>query len=193
MDFTGADRIEILPPMPGAAGVLPELAHCGWAIWREAIRDGYPTQTCDAYIINYFSSGSARWWVEDEMFDIGPGSLFVIRPNEVNGGSGSIMHACECHYICFRFPDGKPLPGLSLQQTIELASAFAGLEKRLFAGGAEIAECLRRLIAEQRQQGKFSAAIARGIFHQLLVLILRAHRTAWPAARGAEPRVAAHP
>ena len=176
-NFVGDDPIEHVPPLPGRSGVLPEVCHLGWGKWPRAISGGYPPQAFDAYFVNYTVHGSTEWWVENETVETRAGDLYLLRPNELNGGFGSVMHPCECYWICFKFPQRKSgaLPGLSAAETAALEASFRTMDCRLFDGTAQIADCFARLLAEQRHRQLDSVTIARGLFHQLLVLIVRAH------------------
>lgn len=158
--------------------LLPELEIFGWLRFHEALpgglkRDIHP----GVYEIHYLRRGHLRWWVENENYDFNPGCLFIIRPGEQHGGEGDAIQPCEHYWLRIGFPSGrKPLPELSVPDTVRLRAGYNALEHRTFPASPDVSHFLDRMLQEHRHREDPNATLmARAMLHALLIVILRDH------------------
>ncbi len=159
----------------GKGRLLPELHLLGWLKFRQAMANAlWPSQHHGLCEIHYIVHGKPRWWVEQQEYLLGPGMILVVRPNELHGGLHGVLDPCEHYWMQLDLRKGRNLPGLSVRLAREMSACLEGRSSRLFAGGEPVRDAFERLVEEHRSPGRFSLASARGILHELLVLVCRA-------------------
>jgi AraC-like DNA-binding protein len=163
----------------GPTGCLAELRHFGWLSLRTAGTHGLsPHIHRYAYEICFVARGTVEWWAGNDVYDVSRGDLYIMRPGELHGGVDSVLEPCELYWLHVTFRKNKPLPGLTIRQTRELASGFESMRYRCFPGSKLVHDNLRKLLTEYRQAKPHRVIVARALLHQLLAAVLRDHASA---------------
>jgi len=150
--------------------VLPEVNQLGWDHFRVASQGELHEHIHkDAYEFCYLVSGSVDWWVEDSIYEVRPGEVFVTRPGERHGGVDAVMHQCELYWIQVNLDAMSRFAGISLAREIERMSI------RPFAGSPVVNDRFKELLNEQKLRTPLSVTAARAALHSLLVTIVRDH------------------
>lgn len=159
-----------------ATTLLPEVPTLGTDAPRFASDRGLrPHAHPGAFELCYISRGRVEWWVGAEVYEVGPGEVYVTRPGETHGGVDAVLHPCELYWLTVRLGGRRPLPGTAREDAARVASRFHALEWRCFAGSRAVQDCFERLLAEHRAPDALSRAAARAALHELLVTVLRDH------------------
>jgi AraC-like DNA-binding protein len=120
-----------------------------------------------AYEICLIAGGSVEWWVGRERVEVGPGEVFITRPDEEHGGVDAVIHPCDLYWV---------QAVLAAPWTPRaLAAGFRRLRLRTFGGSPQVRGCFERLLAEHRRPDRLSPVAAQAAFHELLVTVLRDH------------------
>ena len=173
----------------GKGRLLSEMPMIGQAHIRLARLPGLQSHRHpNAFEFFFIDGGEVEWWVENEEFKLNANTIYINKPGETHGSQGLSLKPCRYYWIQVVFPESRGLPGLTRRQTLDWARAFAALQPRHFPGNAEVRSGFRRLFEECRNPRPDSAAVARGILHQLLGTILRLHQ-AHVAGAGPRPMV----
>lgn len=155
--------------------ILPEVPSLGWSKSQRALPGGKRSQGIPSYEIGYIDKGSIEWWLGDELYEIGPGSLFVTKPGELQGGVNTLIHPCERYWLRFKFPPQGDLPGLSAEAVKDLKHLFETMEQRYFPGSAELRTYFEGLLEEHRKPRPFSLVMARAALSQIIVATVRSY------------------
>ncbi|MGO9114870.1 MAG: AraC family transcriptional regulator [Thermoguttaceae bacterium] len=158
------------------ARLLPELHLVGWLRFRHAMANAlWPSQHRGLYEFHYIVHGNLHWWVEQQEYVLGPGMILVVRPDELHGAANAVLDPCEHYWMQVDLRSEKNLPGLPIKSAREITQLLGSRAGRCFSGGEPVREAFERLVEEHRHPGPFPTLFARSIFHELLVLICRAH------------------
>ena len=158
----------------GRQSLLPQVHHLGWARFPRASRGGLgPHRHPGCYEVCYIRHGSLDWWAGDQVFEVGPGQVYVTRPDELHGGVNAVMNPCEIYWLQVHLDAPGGLTGLPPAEARQLATGFAGIKRRCFPGSAVLPELFERALAEHRQRGPLAALLARSYIHALLATTLR--------------------
>lgn len=112
--------------------LLPEIEMLGHDRFPAAKRLGLPLHRHDnAFEICYVVDGHLVWRLNQKLYTLRRGDVFVTPPNEPHGGEDAVMQPCEIYWLQVRIPsqngadnaDGA-LPGMTREQT---QAIFAGL------------------------------------------------------------------
>ncbi|MCP4451379.1 MAG: AraC family transcriptional regulator [Planctomycetes bacterium] len=160
------------------ACLSPCLHQVGWAIFSETVHDAenlpahrHPT----AYEICYIAHGTVDWCVEDRVFEVDPGYVFLTMPGETHGGLHDIMNPCELFWVQVEWPRTGVLPGLTPAETESLAQNYSGIEQRRFPGASEVPILFKRIVEEHRNPSDFSAIVVRTALIELMVSVIRSY------------------
>ncbi len=154
------------------------LHQVGWAIFSEPVHDAenLPAHRHKtAYEICYIAHGTVDWWVEDRVFEVDPGCVFLTMPGETHGGLHDIMNPCELFWVQVEWPQAEALPGLTLAETVSLAQNYSGIEKRHFPGVPEVPILFKRIVEEHRNPSDYSAIVVRTALVELMVSVMRSY------------------
>lgn len=160
------------------ACLSPTLHQVGWASFNEPVHDAenLPAHTHEtAYEICYIAHGTVDWWVEDRVFEVDPGTVFLTMPGERHGGLHDIMNPCELFWIQFELPEEGPLPGLTGAETASLADKFARIEQRYFPGLPTVPILFDQIVKEHRAPTDYSEMIIRTSLIELMICVIRSH------------------
>ncbi|GHA35690.1 hypothetical protein GCM10007989_34630 [Devosia pacifica] len=155
--------------------VLPELGSLGMFVTSESRIGGERRDGPDGLELGYLESGSVEWWDGSTLDEARPGSILVDKPGDWQGGTNAIVHPCTRYWLRFNFPETGALEGLPLSTTEALSKAFRKIDRRHFPGSGKIRELFQGLLSEQRQPTQYSEDLARSLFHQVLIAVLRDH------------------
>jgi AraC family L-rhamnose operon regulatory protein RhaS len=154
--------------------LLPEVPSVGFGIYRRAAIGGpRPYAIGIVYEICYINRGSVEWWVDNKLYEVGPGSVFINRPGEWYGGNKAMYHPCEVYWVQIEFLENGTLPTLTQQATERLHQDFANMAARFFPASPDLKNHYDNLLAEYRHLQAYSSMAARAALHQILVCTLR--------------------
>lgn len=86
---------------------VPGLQMFGWSVFASANANGLRAHVHEGhYELVHVVKGEVEFWVEDELFSLRPGDLFLTLPDESHGGHGHRMDACEIQWVIFSL-DGE--------------------------------------------------------------------------------------
>lgn len=175
----------------GGQLLLPELRMLGTDAPRAAVAGLGSHRHASAFEICYIARGMVSWWVRDELDDVGPGEVYITRPDEPHGGVDAALHPCELYWLVLPMPAGRALPGLGAAATRRLREGLLDMTLRHFPASAALPGCFERLLTEHRAPGgELAVPAARAALHELLVTVLRDHARALAGGMG-EPNVSA--
>lgn len=164
-----ADTIETYYPKT----LLPELPGLGWRTFSQGTPGGPRPSESRAFEICFIDRGSVEWWINGQLYEAGPKSLFINKPGEWHGGNSGMVQPCEMYWLQFFFPPDGDLPGLREEVVTELKSIYEGMERRYFAASSQVEQLFEQLLNEQRQPGLLAESCARAIFQQILITSAR--------------------
>ncbi len=174
----------------GDACLLPELRMVGWGAQSSASEVALaPHRHRGAFELCHIVAGSVEWWVEQQVFTVGPGQAFLTRPGERHGGVDAVLHPCELYWLQLVIPSRGPLPGLDAPTTRRLRHGLRSMPARHFPASPTLADAFARLLAEHRHRDPLSPVLARAALHAMLVAALRDAA----ATRAADAHANAHP
>jgi AraC-like DNA-binding protein len=158
----------------GPGCLVPELKMVGYDQFVRASATLGEHVHHDAYEICYLLAGSVEWWAGDDVTEVGPGEVYITRPNERHGGTDAFMHPCELLWIQVAFP----LAGLTKPDAAALAAAFAGINLRTFPASQGVAKGIEAILDEHDAPGVLATVAVRAAIHEMLVQVLRDHDAA---------------
>lgn len=153
--------------------LVPELESLGQFITAESRLGGARQDGSIGMEIGYLEKGSVEWWDGKQLQEAGPSSILIDQPGDWQGGANAIVHPCRRYWLRFRFPDDRPLPGLSLETTLAMAETFATIKVHHYPGNPILRDLFHGLLEQQRDPGAYSEDYSRALFHQILILALR--------------------
>ncbi|MEZ6192488.1 MAG: AraC family transcriptional regulator [Phycisphaerales bacterium] len=169
------DRIEFRWPRT----LVPGVVHGGWARLDRAGRYGLePHDHGPAYELCLIVSGAVDWWVEDEVYEVRAGDVFITRPHERHGGVDAVLQPSELYWTGFILTDDPPIAGLSRAEADRLKRAFSAIDERKFPSDPGLTVSFAGLLAAMRQRKGLAPVAARTSFIQLLLDALRCYETA---------------
>lgn len=149
----------------------PALQMLGWGQWRRADRKVLPAhEHGEAFEVCCIERGLAHWWVEGEVYELGPGQLFLTRPGEVHGSLNSGGEVLSLRWAIF-----NPSPIRDRSWTMVL-SAFRRLKGRVAEDDGQTLAILESLLGEHKRRDDYAPANVRGLLGSLMVAIIRAER-----------------
>ncbi len=161
--------------------LLAEIPMIGWADVARAEQALPGHVHADFWEICYIVHGSVDWWVEDEVFELRPGYVYITRPNERHGGVDAVLHPCELYWLEVQFPrgsgSGRGLPGLSAAQTRQLEQSYAALQLRTFPGSTSLIPLYERVMTECRAPTAEGPVIVQSLLSILLFDVLRDYQS----------------
>ncbi len=153
--------------------ILPELRHIGWSRFPHAAVGHLGSHQHEGFEICYLVGGSVDWWAGHEVYEVGPGQVYITRPGETHGGVGAAMNPCELYWLQIVVPGQGVLQGLSAEVTRELHRGLNQAVPRVFPGVPAMPALYQSILEEHRQPAPLSVLKARGALHQLLALVWR--------------------
>lgn len=162
----------------GPDTLTPVLGMVGWARFRRAAPGNLgPHIHRNMYELCLIVRGTVEWWAGEEVWEVGPGSMYVTFPGERHGGVGAVMNPCELYWAQVRVSGSCALAGMSVGETRRLAGEMTRLRPRVFPAEAGVEAVFAGLLGEHRVPDRFSGAVARGAVSELLVRTLRSAGT----------------
>jgi AraC family L-rhamnose operon regulatory protein RhaS len=170
-NISNKDVIELYYPDT----ILPEVPVLGWQRFSQGAPGGVRPSELKTYEICYVEKGSVEWWIDDQLFEAAPKSLFINKPGEWHGGASGLIQPCEMYFVQFMFPPLGALPGLSEDMILEFRTAFEDMHHRVFFASNSVRTFFELLLSEQRNPQRGSLVVARAAFHQILAMTVRNH------------------
>lgn len=178
----------------GANILHPALSHLGQAEFERA-KPGWihPHDHDDYWEICMIHSGQVHWWVEDEVFLLGPGQIFVTRPHERHGEKDSFLAVTRVTWIIFRL------------ETLTLDSFWSQFSKDFASSGLRCVEAnpameshFEDILRVHRQPTPHSALMISVLMQRLLLAIHEQQKSGdkshfSPAIRGLVEHLDTHP
>jgi AraC family L-rhamnose operon regulatory protein RhaS len=161
----------------GREMLLPEASMLGWSRFLEARHELSP-HTHHGYEICFIVRGSVDWWAGDAVYTVGPGDIYLTRPDEPHGGVDALMHPCELFWVIVHPTRGNG-PGWA-----DITRRLRAMKSRLFPGSPLVPEIFERLMAEHRTPSPDSRAVCRTWLSVLLLQVLRDHEHHTELGRG---------
>ena len=127
------------------------------------------------YEAHYVLGGSMGFRARGRELEVNPGMIFLTPPGEVHSGVDSTLQPAEWYWIHLHIPTSGALPGMTARQTRQIQEAYARTSLCLFPGSDALRDAFSRLLDEHRSPGEHALVIARGILHELMVLLVRDH------------------
>lgn len=168
----------------GRQTLAPGLRTIGWNSSRSATDLQLPAHVHPhAYEICCITRGSVEWWAGNDVYEVGPGDVYITRPGERHGGVDAVIHPCDLYWIIVTLSAARQRP---------LSARFAAMQARCFPGSAAVPRLFEAIMDEHREPDELSLVAARALFEQLLVTILRDHDAQVRRAdrQGASPPIA---
>lgn len=163
---------------------MQEMEMFGWTATASAGQLGLLGHSHpEAYEICLIARGHVTWWVNRQVFQLGPGSIFITRPGELHGGTDDVLQPCSLYWMQIELRASQPLTGLGRSQTRDIARGFSNLKHRSFPASAKLIDAFQRLHAELRDRPAHWRIAAQASVHELLIDVLRDHDAASLAAR----------
>ena len=94
------------------------------------------------YEVHLVLDGAVTWWVEDEIYHLQPGSVFVTKPGEAHGSVENLVQPSQLTWLQV---DAALLPDRTMQ------AELAALKQRTWLGANELVGQVQQLLAEIRQ------------------------------------------
>ncbi|MFW6058978.1 MAG: helix-turn-helix domain-containing protein [Phycisphaeraceae bacterium] len=160
----------------GQPTLLTEMPSIGTDAPQHASDRGlHPHRHAGVFELCLIARGSVEWWARREVYEVGPGHVYITKPDEPHGGVDAMLHPCELYWLTVRLPRSGRLPGMPRGDGTELAQRYHALRWRCFAGSAGLRDCFERLLAEHRTRRPLGRVAARAALHELLVTVLHDH------------------
>lgn len=152
--------------------LLPEVPVCGRSDQRAARPGLEPHVHPDALEVCLLTRGEVDWWVEDRVFTVDAGDVFVTHPGERHGGVGSVVHPCELYWFQLatrpRLLDNWPgTDAAAIRRDIMC------LPVRTFEASPFLVQSIRCLIDEHRHRQPHATSAARAALHAVVVSLIR--------------------
>ncbi len=160
----------------GKQTLVPGVRFAGHDVVRAADQRGLDAHDHGAaYELCLIVSGGVDWWVGSEIYEVGPGEIYLTRPHERHGAVDSMLQPCELYWCGFQLDDPDAMPSLTRAESRLIARRFASLQHRHFQSSPEVADAFARLLTAQQAGGKLAALEARVAYLNLLLGSLRCH------------------
>lgn len=131
-----------------------------------------------AYEICLIVGGHVTWWADGQAYALGPGQVYITRPDEPHGGSDDVLQPCSLYWLIIRLRGNDPLPGLSRAMMRRLTRGFTTMRHRSFPASDELARTFAQLHEALRDPGDLAPLLARSLLHTLLVRVVHDHARA---------------
>jgi AraC family L-rhamnose operon regulatory protein RhaS len=155
----------------GGECLLSEIAMLGWDRFSKAQASLAAHAHPGTYEICYIVHGSVDWWAGDEVHEVGPGDVYITRPDEWHGGLDAMMHPNELYWVQVHVPPG----GLCAWEAQAMARDFDQMKLRRFPGRPSIKDAFARLLAVHQARGSYATTLARAALHELLAIVVQCH------------------
>jgi AraC-like DNA-binding protein len=160
----------------GGTALLKELPLVGQMHLLDALRNSMVPHTHPGiYEAHLVIEGSMGIHIDEQDYEVGAGSVFLTRPDELHGSIDGSLRPAKWYWIHLHIPREHALPGLSVSETRDLARAYQRVVLRTFPGSEGLRECFRRLMLEHRHPEAHGQTVARAILHELMVMLIRDH------------------
>lgn len=147
----------------GEQCLLPALKAIGQSRQVEA-REGMLPHHELYYEIHLVLDGTVTWWVEDEIYHLQPGSVFVTKPGEPHG---SVKNLVQPSRLTWLQVDAAALSDASMQADLAL------LRQRTWLGANELVGYVQQLLFEIRQPQPDSPRLIAAHLQLFLAQLLR--------------------
>ena len=117
--------------------------------------------------IHLVMNGTVNWWVEDEIYALEPGSVFLTKPGELHGGIKNIMQPSTLTWLQV---DANALQDKQVEQEL------AEISKRQAASTPELTQLLEAMLAEVESPQKDSQRLLTAYLDIFLSKLLRQYR-----------------
>jgi AraC-like DNA-binding protein len=151
--------------------LLSEIAMVGWDIFPKAQASLAAHAHHGSYEICYIAHGSVDWWAGNEVHEVGPGDIYITRPDEWHGGLDAMMHPNELYWVQVHLPP----TGLTPADAQALTHDFEQIRLRRFPGPRSMKDTFARLLAAHQTRGPYATTLARAALHELLVTVVQSH------------------
>lgn len=147
----------------GEQCLVPALKAIGQSRQVEA-REGMLPHHELYYEVHLVLDGAVTWWVEEEIYPLQPGSVFVTKPGEVHGSVENLVQPSQLTWLqvdAALLPDGS------------MAAELGALRQRTWLGANELVGQMQQLLAEIRQPQGDSGRLIMAHLQLFLAQLLR--------------------
>ena len=155
--------------------LVPEVRAIAWVSASRATQLISAHAHSDLFEIAYFTRGAADWWIDQQVYRVVAGHVFVTKPGERHGALDEMFHPHEHLQIQLRLPVPKDAAGFVPGELDELATRLGQIDHNCFPGSPHIEQCMRRILLEHRHPQEYSSLVVRSAVCDLLVTVLRDH------------------
>jgi AraC-like DNA-binding protein len=151
--------------------LLGEIKMLGWDRFPRAEASLGAHAHRGAYEICYIVHGGVDWWAGDEVHEVGPGDVYITRPDEWHGGMDAMMHPNELYWVQVHIPPA----GLPPAEAEAMARDFDQMKLRRFPGRPSIKDAFARLLAVHQAPGTYATTLARAALYELLATVVQCY------------------
>src|SRR3954467_1232534 len=160
----------------GSTALLKELPLVGQMHLLDALPNAMvPHSHPGIYEVHLVAEGSMGFEVDGQEYEVGSGSVFFTKPDQLHGTSDGSLRPAKWSWIHLHIPREHALPGMACAETRELAKAYGQVVLKTFRSSQQLRACFERLLAEHRDRRALGQTVARAILHELMVVVLRDH------------------
>src|SRR6185369_13054805 len=117
----------------GSTALLKELPLVGQMHLLDALPNSMVPHTHPGiYEAHLLLEGSMGFRIGDQEYEVGAGSVFLIKPDELHGGIDESLRPAKWYWIHLHIPREHALPGLNATETRELAKSYQRVSLRKF-------------------------------------------------------------
>ncbi|MCH2175425.1 MAG: AraC family transcriptional regulator [Lentisphaeria bacterium] len=161
------------------SSLVSDITYLGWARTLRAMETDLSAHTHDdAFEFCYLVKGHTRWWVEQEIYDLHGGDLYLTWPQENHGGIDNVLHPCELFWVQLRLTDAGAFLGFSDAESKAIVQELKGLRLRKCVGNKIIEDHFASLLNVAMSENPFREAQLRSQAQLLLLSLLDAFRFA---------------
>lgn len=153
--------------------LVPEVQAIAWVSASRATHLISAHAHPDLFEIAYFTRGAADWWVDQQVYRVVAGHVFVTKPGERHGALDEMFHPHEHWQIQLRLPVPQETAGFAPSELNELVARLERINRPCFPGSPRIEQCMRHILLEHRHPQAFSELVVRAAVCDLLVTVLR--------------------
>lgn len=168
----------------GPATLLGEVPFCARTDQRAGRPGLVPHVHRDAFEVCLVRRGALDCWVEDQIFTVRAGEVFLARPGEYHGSVGSVVYPSELYFFQLAQRQRRPV-GVSSSEAASIRGDLMTLPVRHLAASEELQRSIRGLVDAHRHGGPYARLAAHISLYTALVALIRegnAAHTSQPSA-----------
>ena len=156
----------------GASTLHPAVSNLGQAEFARA-KPGWihPHDHDERWEMCMIHSGQVHWWVEDEVYLLGPGQIFITRPHERHGEKDSFLAVTRVTWIIFSLEAISRDPYWA-----QFSEVFAASGLRCVEANSDMESHFDDILKAHRQPLPHGALLTSVLMQRLLLAIHEQHK-----------------